>query len=190
MENQEKTIEEKNFNLSKVKVLPNGGLMAEYQVTEIINDEVSITDFTATHNRDLHPDLLGLFKDLRPIVARVFNINSFLTMLESGEIKVNAAGMEQARAFADKLIQNITVRGVSWSGSDDNIGVIITAVYETPNGLKTCINTPRIKLAQISFGFEEELESILGQIKTEVFEFLFNGKGAQLSLFGEQPEEK
>ena len=72
--NEEKKMDEKNFNLSKVKILPNGGLQAEYQISEIVNDELSIADFTATHNRDLHPDLLGLFKDLRTIVARVFNI--------------------------------------------------------------------------------------------------------------------
>ena len=186
--NEEKKMDEKNFNLSKVKILPNGGLQAEYQISEIVNEELSIADFTATHNRDLHPDLLGLFKDLRTIVARVFNITSFLSLLESDDMKLNAAAKAKARSYADELISKINVRGVSWSGSDENIGVVITAVYETPNGLKTCINTPRIKLAQISFGFEEELETILDSIRKEVFAFLFNGKQAQLSLFGEQPE--
>ena len=103
-------------------------------------------------------------------------------------MKLSAAAKAKARSYADELVSKINVRGVSWSGSDENIGVIITAVYETPNGLKTCINTPRIKLAQISFGFEEELETILDSIRKEVFAFLFNGKQAQLSLFGEQPE--
>ena len=60
-----------------------------------------------------------------------------------------------------------------------------TAVLETPNGLKTAINTPRIKLAQISYGFEEELEAITEQIKGEVYAYLFKGKQAQLSLFGQ-----
>ena len=41
-------------------------------------------------------------------------------------------------------------------------------------------------MATISFGFEEELEKIVDAIKTEVYQFLFNGKQAQLSLFGEQ----
>lgn len=185
--NEEKEMDEKNFNLSKVKILPNGGLQAEYQISEIVNDELSIADFTATHNRDLHPDLLGLFKDLRTIVARVFNITSFLSLLESDDMKLSAAAKAKARSYADELVSKIKVRGVSWSGSDENIGVVITAVYETPNGLKTCINTPRIKLAQISFGFEEELETILDSIRKEVFAFLFNGKQAQLSLFGDQP---
>lgn len=176
---------EKNFNLSKVKLNPNGGLQADYQLTETVGGETSITDYHATVSRDIHPDLRGLFDDLRPIVARVFNITSFLTLVESVEMKSTKQQKENARAFADELIQKIDVRGVSWSGTSDNVGIVITSVFETPNGLKTCINTPRIKVGQISFGFEEELEKIVDLVKTEVYEFLFNGKQAQLSLFGD-----
>ena len=184
---EQKTIPtEKNYNLSKVKLNPNGGLQADYQVTETVGGEPSVTDYHANVSRDIHPDLRGLFEDLRPIVGRVFNITSFLTFLDSDEMKLPESKKMLARAFADELIAKIDVRGVSWSGTDDNVVVIITAVFETPNGLKTCINTPRIKMATISFGFEEELEKIVEAIKTEVYQFLFNGKQAQLSLFGEQ----
>lgn len=184
---EQKTIPtEKNYNLSKVKLNPNGGLQADYQVTETVGGEPSVTDYHASVSRDIHPDLRGLFEDLRPIVGRVFNITSFLTFLDSDEMKLPESKKVLARAFADELIAKIDVRGVSWSGTDDNTGVVITAVFETPNGLKTCINTPRIKMATISFGFEEELEKIVDAIKTEVYQFLFNGKQAQLSLFGEQ----
>lgn len=184
---EQKTIPtEKNYNLSKVKLNPNGGLQADYQVTETVGGEPSVTDYHANVSRDIHPDLRGLFEDLRPIVGRVFNITSFLTFLDSDEMKLPESKKMLARAFADELIAKIDVRGVSWSGTDDNTGVVITAVFETPNGLKTCINTPRIKMATISFGFEEELEKIVDAIKTEVYQFLFNGKQAQLSLFGEQ----
>lgn len=184
---EQKTIPtEKNYNLSKVKLNPNGGLQADYQVTETVGGEPSVTDYHASVSRDIHPDLRGLFEDLRPIVGRVFNITSFLTFLDSDEIKLPESKKILARAFADELIAKIDVRGVSWSGTDDNTGVVITAVFETTNGLKTCINTPRIKMATISSGFEEELEKIVEAIKTEVYQFLFNGKQAQLSLFGEQ----
>jgi len=189
MEKEMQLPTQKDFNLSKVKLSPNGGLIADYQVTEITNGETSITDYHASVTRDLHPDLMGLFDDLRNIVGRVFNITSFLTLLESDDMKLPESKKAMARSFADELLRKIDVRGVSWSGTDDNVGVVITAVFETPNGLKTCINTPRIKLAQISFGFEEELESIANAIKTEVYEYLFKGKQAQLSLFGEPEQE-
>lgn len=183
----EKTIPtEKNFNLSKVKLNPNGGLQADYQVTETVNNESSLVDYHASVSRDIHPDLRGLFEDLRPIVARVFNITSFLSLMESKDLNLTEPKKSLVRAFAEELVKKIEVRGVSWSGSDDNAGVVITAIFETPNGLKTCVNTPRIKLAQISFGFEEELETIVEAVKTEVYQFLFHGKQAQLSLFGEE----
>lgn len=181
---------EKDFNLSKVKLLPKGGIQAEYQVTQVVGGEPSVLDRNETCSRDVHPDMTKMFQDLRIIVARVFNITSFLTLLESDEMKLPESKKMIARNYADELISKIEVRGVSWSGSDENTGVIITAVFETPNGLKTCINTPRIKMAQISFGFEEELETIVEAIKKEVYAYLFKGKQAQLSLFGETEQEQ
>jgi len=181
---------EKDFNLSKVKLLPKGGIQAEYQVTQVVGGEPSVLDRNETCSRDVHPDMTKMFQDLRIIVARVFNITSFLTLMESDEMKLPESKKMIARNYADELISKIEVRGVSWSGSDENTGVIITAVFETPNGLKTCINTPRIKMAQISFGFEEELETIVEAIKKEVYAYLFKGKQAQLSLFGEEQEQE
>ena len=182
----EKTLQtiptEKDFNLSKVKLLPKGGIQAEYQVTQTVDGENSLIDRNETCTRDVHPDLLGLFEDLRNIVARVFNITSFLTFLDAEVVNHNI--QDRARAFADELLEKIEVRGLSWSGTGDKSGVVITAVYETANGLKTCINTPRIVLATISFGFEEELETIVETVKKEVYAYLFKGKQAQMSLFG------
>ena len=175
---------EKDFNLSKVKLLPKGGIQAEYQVTQTVDGENSLVDRNETCTRDVHPDLLGLFSDLRNIVGRVFNITSFLSLFESDEMKLTDAKKALARSFAEELLDKIDVRGISWSGTGDNVGVVITAVFETPNGLKTCINTPRIKMAQISFGFEEDLEKIVEAVKTEVYAYLFKGKQAQLLLFG------
>lgn len=174
----------KDFQLEKVKLVNNGGICAYYDVTEVVGGTSYTNHYRQDNGMDVHPDLAGLFEDLRPIVARVFNINSFLSFVEDPANKIPAKIQEQARGFAGELLNNIKVRGVSFSGKDDNVGVVITAVYKTANGLKTCINTPRIKMATISFGFEEELEEIVGKIEREVYAYLFDGKQAQLSLFG------
>lgn len=175
---------ENNFSLEKVKLVNNGGICAHYDVTEVVGGTSYTNHYVVDNGMDVHPDLAHLFEDLRPIVARVFNINSFLSFVEDPANKIPAKIQEQARGFAGELLNNIEVRGVSFSGKDDNVGVVITAVYTTANGLKTCINTPRIKMATISFGFEEELEEIVGKIEREVYAYLFDGKQAQLSLFG------
>ena len=174
----------KDFQLEKVKLVNNGGICAHYDVTEVVGGTSYTNHYVVDNGMDVHPDLAGLFEDLRPIVARVFNINSFLSFVEDPANKIPEKIQEQARGFAGELLNNIEVRGVSFSGKDDNVGVVMTAGYTTANGLKTCINTPRIKMATISFGFEEELEEIVGKIEREVYAYLFDGKQAQLSLFG------
>lgn len=180
----------KDLNLQKVKLEPKGGLQAVYQLTEVVKGEPTVTDYQVNVARDIHPDLQKLFKDLRSIVGRCIGLTSFLSITDGKELGLTDAKKKIARAYADLLLAKIDVRGISWSGQDENVGIVITSVYETPNGLKTCINTPRIKIAQTSFGFEEELEEIADAIKEEVYEFLFNGKQAQLSLFGEQQENE
>lgn len=179
---------EKNFKLSKVKLVPDGGLEAQYQVNEVVGNETYMNEYHVKDAKEIHPDLKSLFRDLKPVVGRVLGVTSFLSFLEGDDIKLTEAKMKSARAFANELLSNIEVRGISFSGEDENVGVIITSIFTTSNGLKTCINTPRIKLANISFGFEEELESICGQVEQEVYEFLFKGKKAQLSLFGDGTE--
>ena len=187
-ENNNSIPTEKDFNLSKVKLLPNGGIKTTYQITQVIENESCLVDRNETSNREIHPDLRNLFEELRIIVARVFGITSFLSLCESKEMAMTAKQKALAEALAAEQKSKIDVRGIALSGTEDNVGVVITSVLETPNGLKTCINTPRIKVSTISFGFEEELEQIIADIKTELYAFLFKGKQAQMSLFGQEQE--
>lgn len=180
-------MEKKNFNLSKVKLLPKGGLTAEYQLTENVGGELSVTDYKATYTRDVHPDMSDAFQDLRIIVARVFGMTSFLSFMASEKLPKDK--IENAKKFAEELMDRIDVRGISLSGSDDDPAVVITSVYEVENGQKSAMNTPRIRMANISFGFEEQLDTIIEQIKEEVFAYLFEGEQAQLSLFGEKKDD-
>ena len=175
---------EKNFALSKVKVVNDGGLDVHFEVTETIGNESYTNKYHVESAKDIHPDLRGCFKELRPIMGRIFNLTSFLSMIETDDFKANKKQNETARNFADELLQKIEVRGISLSGHDDNVGVVVTGLLEVLAGQKTCINSPRVKFANINYGFEEELEDIISRIETEVYAFLFKGKKAQLELFG------
>lgn len=175
---------ENQFNLSKVKLIKDGGLDVHYEVTETVGSEVYTNKYHVESAKDIHPDLVKLFKRMRPIMARLFNITSFLTLIETDEFKANAKQKEKARDFADEETANIEVRGVSFSGSGDNVGVVLTGLFTFSNGQKAAINSPRIKFDIFSFGFEDELEDICDNIEKEVYAFLFKGKKAQLELFG------
>ena len=179
---------EKNFALSKVKIVKDGGLDVHFEVTETIGNESYTNKYHVESAKDIHPDLRGCFKELRPIMGRIFNLTSFLSMVETDDFKANKKQNETARNFADELLQKIEVRGISLSGQDDNVGVVVTGLLEVLAGQKTAIISPRIKFSNINYGFEEELEDIISRIETEVYAFLFKGKKAQLELFGADME--
>ena len=178
----------KAFSLAKVKLLKDGGLSAQYEVVETIGTESYTNDYEIESPKDIHPDLHECFERLRPIMARVFNVTSFLTLVEGKDFKATKAQTEAARDFADEMLKNIEIRGISYSGMGDNVGVVITGLLTVTNNQKVAINSPRIKFTSISFGLEEELEEIAADIENEVYAFLFEGKKAQTELFGADGE--
>lgn len=176
------------FSLSKVKLLKDGGLDVYYEVTEVVGNESYTNKYHVLSAKDIHPDLRDCFDRLRPIMGRIFNITSFLSMVETSDFKATKKQSELSRDFADEMLKNIEVRGVSFSGQDDNVGVVLTGLFTVSNNQKTAINSPRLKFNTETFGFEEELEEIAADIETEVYAFLFKGKKAQLELFGADGE--
>lgn len=179
---------EKAFTLSKVKTLKDGGLDVHYEVTETIGNESYTNKYHVESAKDIHPDLRDCFDRLRPIMGRIFNITSFLSMVETSDFKATKKQSELSRDFADEMLKNIEVRGVSFSGQDDNVGVVLTGLFTVSNNQKMAINSPRLKFNTETFGFEEELEAIVADIENEVYAFLFKGKKAQLELFGADGE--
>ena len=176
------------FSLSKVKLLKDGGLDVHYEVTEVVGNESYTNKYHVESAKDIHPDLRDCFDRLRPIMGRIFNITSFLSMVETSDFKATKKQSELSRDFADEMLENIEVRGVSFSGQDDNVGVVLTGLFTVSNNQKTAINSPRLKFNTETFGFEEELEAIVADIENEVYAFLFKGKKAQLELFGADGE--
>lgn len=179
---------EQQFALAKVKLIKDGGITVHYEVTEVVGAESYTNKYHVESAKDIHPDLKDCFDRLRPIMGRIFNITSFLSMLDVKEFKATEKQKEYGRNFADEMLKNIEVRGVSFSGQDDNVGVVLTGLFTVSNNQKTAINSPRLKFNSETFGFEEELEEIAADIETEVYAFLFKGKKAQLELFGANNE--
>lgn len=182
---------EQQFALSKVKLAKNGGLTVHYEVTEVIGEESYTNKFLVESAKDIHPDLKTLFDQLKAIKGRIFHLTTFLSLVEMPDFKATVKQKELARTFAEKILENIEVRGVSFSGQDDNVGIVLTGLMTSGNNQKTAINSPRLKFNSETYGFEEELEEISGKIESEVYEFLFKGKKAQLDLFnGNAPDDE
>jgi hypothetical protein len=80
---------EKSFVLSKVKLVKDGGLDVHYEVTEVSGNESYTNKYHVESAKDIHPDLRKCFERLRPIMGRIFNITSFLSVIESTDFKAN-----------------------------------------------------------------------------------------------------
>ena len=78
-----KTPSENSFNLSKVKVISGGGLDVTFEVEEVIGAEVYRENYHLASSKEIHPDLQKLFDRLKPIMARVYHLSFFRSLLAS-----------------------------------------------------------------------------------------------------------
>lgn len=174
------------FNIAKCKLLKGGGLSASYTLTEHQGDTTLVNDYNVSVLRLPHKDLNSCFNRLQPIMANILGLTNFITLISTEEFEATEKQEHMAHQWAREAQGNIEIKGVSFSGQGENLGVIITGLLTTAENMKTCINLPRIKLATEIFGFEEELEQIVGELENEVYEYLFNDKQTkfeQLMIF-------
>lgn len=147
--------------LAKVKELPHGGIKVEYTIAE---DDELMEKCDICHSVP-HPDFKDALAMLTQYVGEIFYLKPEQTC-------------------------NLEIRGIALSGSGEKEAVIVNAILKTFNGSKTAINTPRIVLGSQSYGFEPEIAKIVERVKTETYSYLFEGKRAQLSIFGADDAEE
>lgn len=176
------------FALSKAKMIPGGGLDVHFVVEEACGAEIYKEDYHISSTKDIHPDLGNLFKKLSPIMARIYHLSFFRSLLETPEFKATSAQKKQAEKAFEEVLNKLSVTGISLSGKDENVGVVITAAFTADSNQKMAINSHRVKFKEERYGFEEDMEKIIGEIELEVYAFLFENKKAQLELFDEHGE--
>lgn len=176
---------ENAFKLSKVKVISGGGLDVHFEVEEVIGAEVYNENYHLASSKEIHPDLQKLFDSLKPIMARVYHLSFFRSLLATPDFKATKQQKELAENAFKEVVDKLKVTGLALSGKDDNVGVILTGTFTADTNQKMAINSHRMKFSEEKYGFEEELEAIVGDIETEVYAFLFKNKRQQLELFDE-----
>lgn len=183
-----KTPSEKAFMLSKVKTISGGGLDVHFEVEETCGAEVYRENYHLSSTKEIHPDLQKLFDKLKPIMARVYHLSFFRSLMETPDFKATKKQQELAENAFKEVLEKLNVTGVSLSGKDDNVGVVLTGTFTADSNQKMAINSHRMKFSDTRYGFEEELEETIGEIEAEVYAFLFKNKRAQLELFDEYGE--
>jgi len=172
-----------NFTAKKIKIGSAGGLEIDYDLTEVIGGESYQSSQNQKSSKEPHPDLAeNLFK-MAPMVAQIFGFTLAREVVFKKEFDANISQKEYISKAVDELTENIKVTGVSISGKEDNIGVVITCSYAVDNRQRVALNTPRIMLKGTSRGFEEKLGELIESLKDEAYEFVFNRKVANPEIF-------
>jgi len=182
----------KDFTLEKVKSVKGGGLEINYEVEDVIGQEAYHDKDQKKSTKVPHPDLTGQLRLLVPMLARVYHFTFIREIVNTPEFKATKDQARLAERAVQGIIEKITVTGVSISGQDENKGIIITGTFNGDQlNVKMAINSHRIKFNSTVYGFEDGLEEIITKLTDEVYEYLFEGKQAQLEMFtgAEQGDE-
>lgn len=185
-------MKKEDFKLRKLKI--NGGVVTvEYE--ERIENSGMIQDVQISERRLTapHPDLTRRFQMLNVFVARSMYLDALDVIrgfIESSEQKKDVKLiLAQMQEHQSRILDSIDVRGISVSGENEKIGIVISSVLSV-KGLATAINTPRIALSRSTFGFEQGLSESIDELTDEVIGYLFDGKQAQVTMNFEEPEEE
>lgn len=176
------------FTLNKVKV-KGQGLEAHWETEETKGAEVYHDKNNRKSDRVPHEDLSNILRVFRGYMAQVHYYSVINELVDS---KVFLATPAQIKILKNKykdLESKISITGISISGKDDNKGIIITATLKTGTGHVTAINSQRLKYNGTHYGFEEDLENLITDLESEVFEYIINGKAAQLEMAFEDADE-
>lgn len=173
-------VERKDFELSKIKLVKNGGVDLIYTVKENIDGEIYHEKYHKQSLKDAHPDLINKMNELKPILARVYHLSFFKTILETEEFNSSDKQREIASDAFDEILKKIRISQLSISGKDQNMGVVISGGMIAETNQVMAMNTHHLKLEQIKYGFEEELSEIVNDIINESFEFIYENKRSQI----------
>lgn len=184
------------FFLNKVKLISgNGGIEANFETEDVVGSEIYHDSGHEKSTKIPHPDLLKIFEQLKPMVARIYHFTFIREIIMAEDFKAKPEQARIAERALQEILGKINVIGISLSGSDDKAGVILTASFTADNNMKMAINTHRIKFTDTKYGFEEDLGELIKKLKEEVYNYIFEGKKAQLEIFtsqqmGGEPEEE
>ena len=127
-----------------------------------------------------HPDLLNKMDEFKPYLAKAFCINLGFDLAKK---HLKGKELKEIKQLEVDVMNNIEVTGVSISGSEQLKGAVISGKIKSWNGGKCAINTQRVNFESDKLGFEETIRDLVSDVETEIFEYLFKNKRAQLDLF-------
>jgi hypothetical protein len=178
------------FNLEKVKLGTDGGVTAHWEQTTIEGALTYIDQENKTSTKEPHPDLVNKIEILKPFLAKMWGVNYPVVIAESKSFGGDPKHIDAMKKAYNEQLKDITVTGISIKGKKEKLAVVITGKRRMYKNIFQPMNSGRIQLNQKLYGFENDLEDLVPEIKKEVYEYLFEDKCLNPTLFGENEQKE
>lgn len=178
-----------DFTLLKVKLINGGGIEIHYKTEDSDGTNIYVEDSTSKLTKIPHPDLTTKLKAAVPYIAQVWGLTVFKTVVADKNFQATKPQVKLTEKAVLALMEQIKVTGISLSGKGENKGVIITGTKTADSKMVMAMNSHRIKFGTSTWGFEAELEDLCKFIEEECYLYLYDGKAAQLEMFGNESSE-
>lgn len=175
-----------NFELKRVKCIPNG-LEVDYNDCMNVDGETVKTFHKVKNPEYPHPDLQNEAGKLRGYIVRLMGLMNFANITYLSDLSKQDKELDkQFQDFFEIQATRIMIREIV---RDEEKNTVIIKYEFTGTDLSLFkMQTPKINLEGEILKFEIDLNTDLEGMKHEIFDYLFKGKRAQLSMFGEIAE--
>lgn len=175
-----------NFELKRVKFITNG---LEVDYNDRMNvDGVIVKTFHKVKTPEYpHPDLQNEAGKLRGYIVRLMGLMNFANITYLSDLSKQDKELDkQFQDFFEIQATRIIIREIV--RDEEKNTVIIKYEFTGTNLSLFKMQTPKINLEGEILKFEIDMNTDLEGMKHEIFDYLFKGKRAQLSMFGEIAE--
>lgn len=175
-----------NFELKRVKFIPNG-LEVDYNDCMNVDGETVKTFHKVKNPEYPHPDLQNESGKLRKYIVRLMGLMNFANITYLSDLSKQDRELDkQFKDFFEIQATRIMIREIV---RDEEKNTVIIKYEFTGTDLSLFkMQTPKINLEGEILKFEIDVDADLEGMKHEIFDYLFKGKRAQLSMFGEIAE--
>lgn len=170
-----RTIEFQHFDLMKFKITKEGVDVTHHES----GDDPG--GMTKTGESQPHPDLKKKMDELKLYMA------TRLGLLEGWDfarehLKGDLDLLKIAIDARKEIIDRCNINGLTFLGEGETLGVSITGSLAVPKGGSIGMAVPKITFDSDKLGYEKEVQQICEEIKSEVYQYRFQSKKAQLDI--------
>jgi len=176
-----------NFQLKKVKLSDDLGVEATYHEKVMNEGSAYWVENTKKNMIPRHNDMDIAAEKFKIHVARIYG------MLALGLYKEEKEMSKREKQLLEATLNDMTILSISISGSEESLGVVISAKKTVFGNKIIVMNTPLMKFADEKYDFCYDLGEAVQKFTKEVWDYLFKRKYAQLELaFGgdDEPSEE